>query len=55
MNDIEAELTAEIERLRALLKRHDECWRLLHDREYTGALRDDTRAALGGYPSEPLE
>jgi hypothetical protein len=40
-------LEAEIESLQALLKRHDECWHLLHEREYTGALRDDTRAALG--------
>jgi hypothetical protein len=44
------ELAVEIERLRALLKRHDDSWRLLHEPEYTGALRDDTRAAFGDAP-----
>jgi hypothetical protein len=43
-------LLAEIELLRALLKRHDDCWHTLHEREYTGALRDDTRAAFGDAP-----
>jgi hypothetical protein len=38
---------ATIDRLRALLKRHDDCWRLLHNREYIGPLRGATRAALG--------
>jgi hypothetical protein len=41
------EAADEIERLRALLKRHDDSWRLLHEREYIGPLRDDTRIALG--------
>jgi hypothetical protein len=40
----------EIMLLRALLKRHDNCWRLLHKRQYRGELHDDTRAALGDAP-----
>ena len=47
MNKLERQ-AAEIKRLLALLKRHDDCWRLLHKGEYTGALRDDTRKALRG-------
>jgi hypothetical protein len=46
------EAAAEIEQLRALLQRHDDSWRLLHEREYTGALRDDTRAALSDEQNE---